>query len=273
MHLKQFLTGKVFMKHLFYLVFLTLVLVIVTLTFLRIYTRHGKDFPVPDLYGMGKDEYDGILAKVRLRYRVVDTSYNEGVKPGGVIDQVPDAGYHVKRGRTILLTINATSPEMVAMPPVTDISYRQAAVQLEQVGLFPGIISYEPSEFQNLVLKAKFNGIEIKEGDMVTKGSTIDLVLGSGAEGATIVPPDLKGLTSGEARFRLTSVSLQLGSVICDETILTSADSLSAFVYRQHPDPRFASMLYPGSSVDIWLTTDPSKFPQKASEAEEQLDF
>jgi beta-lactam-binding protein with PASTA domain len=272
MSLKQFLTSKIFLKQLVYSVVLTLVLVILTLALLRIYTRHGSDFPVPDVSGMVQDEFESILAKAHLRYRVIDTSYIEGVKPGGVIDQVPDAGHHVKRGRTILLTINATSPGMVAMPQVTDISYRQASVQLEQAGLVPGNISYEPSEFQNLVLKAKLNGREIRAGEMVTKGSIIDLVLGTGAGGATIVPPDLKGLTSGEARFRLESLSLRLGSVICDETILTPADSLSSFVYRQHPDPRFATMLYPGSAVDIWLTTDPSKFPKKEPE-EEQLDF
>jgi beta-lactam-binding protein with PASTA domain len=271
MSLKQFLTSRVFLKQLIYAVILTLALVIVTLAFLRIYTRHGADFPVPDVYGMAEDEYDGILKKVHLRYRVVDTSYNEGVKPGGVIDQIPDAGHHVKRNRTVLLTINATSPGVVAMPQVTDISYRQAAVQLESAGLFPGNISYEPSEFQNLVLKAKMNGREIRAGETVTKGSIIDLVLGSGGGGASIEAPDLMGLTSGEARYRLASKSLQLGSVICDATILTAADSISAFIYRQHPGPRYSTLLYPGSAVDIWLTTDPSKYPK--DEPKEELDF
>lgn len=272
MSLKQFLTSRTFAKHFIASIVVTLVLITLVLLFLRIYTRHGREYVVPDLTGMTEDEFREALDNVHLRFRVADTTYNADVKPGGVIDQVPDAGAGVKRNRIIFLTVNATSPGMVALPQVADISYRQAVAQLESAGLTAGNITYEPSEFQNLVLKAKTNGRVITEGEMVAKGSVIDLVLGSGDGGTTIQPPDLKGFTPDEARISLERISLHLGAFIYDETVLTAADTLAARIFRQHPDPKLTAHTFANSSVDIWLTVDPAKFTKETDE-EEDLNF
>ncbi len=273
MNLKDFLTSRIFVKQLIASIAITLALVLLILLSLRLYTRHGRDFPVPDVFGMTEDEYSETLDDVHLKFRVVDTAYNINVKPGGVIDQIPEAGHKVKRNRTILLTINATSPGKVALPKVTDISYRQAAVQLESAGLFAGKVTYEPSEFQNLVLKATLNGREIFEGEMVTKGTVIDLVLGSGEGGDRAFLPDLKGLSMDEANNILAGASFRFGSVIYDETVITASDSLVARIFRQNPDPEYSALAFSGSAIDVWLSADPSKYAKKETEKQEVLDF
>ncbi len=264
MSLKQFLTSRIFFQQLLLVIAVTLGFIILLLMALRIYTFHGEAFPVPDVYGMTEDQFEEALDDADLKYKVVDSSYNEQLKPGAVIDQIPEAGHKVKRDRTIFLTLNAVSPGSVIFPRVTDISHRQAIVQLESVGLIPGKVTFEPSEFQNLVLKAKLNGREIGEGEMVIVGSTIDLVLGSGHSGNSTVLPDLKGMTLGEARIALANNSLNLGSHFFDETIATPSDSLIARVFRQHPQPKYSFQTSAGTEVDIWLTTDDSKLTDKS---------
>lgn len=266
MSLKQFLTSRVFSQQLLLVIAVTLGFIILVLMALRMYTHHGEAFPVPDVYGMTEDQFEEAIEDADLKYKVIDSAYNEQLKPGGVIGQIPEAGHKVKRDRTIFLTLNAVSPGTVSFPRVTDISHRQAIVQLESVGLVPGKVTFEPSEFQNLVLKAKLNGREIGEGEMVTVGSTIDLVLGSGQSGNSTVLPDLKGMTLGEARIALANNSLNLGTHFFDESIANPADSLIARVYRQHPQPKFSFHTSAGTEVDVWLTTDDSKLKDESQE-------
>ena len=134
MSLKQFLKSKIFLKQLLYAAGITLVLVILALLFLRIYTRHGEAFPVPDVYGLTEEDFEEVIHKARLKYRIIDSTYNPEFKPGGVIDQIPDAGHRVKKHRMVYLTLNNRTPEKVAIPRLTDIGYRQAVVQLESAG-------------------------------------------------------------------------------------------------------------------------------------------
>ncbi len=104
MSLKEFLTSKVFLKHFLALIALTFVLIIFALLSLRFYTHHGEAFLVPNVYGLTEGEYSRVLSKANLHYTVVDSTYNDQIKPGGVVDQVPEAGHKVKRKRVIYLT-------------------------------------------------------------------------------------------------------------------------------------------------------------------------
>jgi eukaryotic-like serine/threonine-protein kinase len=273
MSVKQFLRSKIFLKHLLLSFAVTLGLIFFILLVLKIYTRHGQGFPVPDVSGMTEEKFSEVLDDAHLKYKVIDSTYNPAIAPGGVVGQIPNVGHKVKRNRTIYLTINTKAPEQVEVPKLTDISYRQAVAQLESVGLLPGKIIYESSEFQNLVLRARYDGRDIAEGEKVVKGSIIDLVLGTGeSEGAGILP-DLRGMTVSEAMTILSNSSLNLGNVYYDETILTSTDTLTARIYRQHPNPDFSFQTTVGSNIDVWLSTDRSKFRRESDQKKDDSDF
>ncbi len=273
MSLKQFLTSKTFVKHLLLSFALTLLLIFFILLVLRIYTRHGQAFPVPDVSGMTEEKFAEILDDAHLKFRVIDSTYNPDLIPGAVVDQIPDAGHKVKKGRVVYLTINTKAPEEVSLPKLTDISYRQAVAQLESAGLLPGKIIYEPSEYQNLVLKAKLNGQNVSEGQKVPKGTIIDLVLGSGENSGTSILPDLRGMPLSEATIILTNNSLTIGSVFYDETVVTPEDSAAAVVYRQHPSPDFTFQAATGTGVDVWLTMDKSKVNKAGENTRQESDF
>jgi len=260
MSIKRFLTSRLFFKHLILSIVISLAGVLFILTILKFYTQHGESSPVPDLYGLTENEFSRVLHKSGMRYEIIDSTYMEEVVAGGVIDQVPEAGHHVKQNRVIFLTINAVAPEQVPVPRLTDISLRQSLSQLEASGLLPGEITYKPSEFHNLVLQATINGREIRAGESVSRGTRVDLTVGTGDNQQAVYLPDVKGLTLEMARQIISESMLNVGAVIYDISVVNRYDSLNARVWRQHPDVSVSSLVNTGSSIDLWVSLDESRF-------------
>ena len=185
-------------------------------------------------------------------------------KPGTVVEQNPVAGTKVKQNRRVFLTINAQSPKKVQMPDVVGVTLRQAKAILDQQGLIIGVLTFVPDIAVNNVLEQKYKGKTIKPGDMISKGSRVDLVLGRGMMGEQTGLPILIGLTQAEARARLIDASLNLGQVKYDETIKDYKDTLNAMVYSQYPAySRFIAInpINFGARVDIWLTLNEDRIP------------
>jgi len=261
MSLKNFITSRVFLKHLTLAVLLVALVIFITLQRLNSYTHHGESFPVPNYKGLTMNEIEAIADEHNLKFQIIDSMHFDDAKPGAVVEQVPEAGFKVKRNRIIFLTINSSVPEKVVLPKLTDISFRQALGLMENCGVVPGNITYQPSEYNNLVLKVEQNTTELKQGDIVQKGSSIDLVIGSNSGVQDTPLPNLTGMTFSEADTLLTSYMLNTGTLIWDESVITSEDSLSAVVWKQYPGKniRLVSL---GTSVDLWLTLDSLKIPQ-----------
>jgi beta-lactam-binding protein with PASTA domain len=186
-----------------------------------------------------------------------------------VVEQVPEANAKVKRNRVVFLTINSTVPEKVTLPKLTDISFRQAQALIENCGILLGNITYEPSEYNNLVLKVEQNANELKQGDMIFKGSSVDLIIGSSSGNQDTPLPNLTGLTLTWADSILNNNFLKPGVVIFDETVITSEDTLSAFVWKQYPSIKNARIVSLGTSVDLWFTLDSIKIQKIATQVTE----
>lgn len=259
MSFTRFLTSRTFLVNLILAAALLAIILFITMKGLEKYTRHGQSNPVPEFTGMLPAEAQKIAHQQNLKVEIVDSLFLENTEPGVVVDQIPRPGHGVKQNRTIFLTINSTQPEMVTLPQLTDISFRQAQVLAENSGLQIGNIFYQPSEYDNLVLNVQIDSTDIGPGKQLPKGTSVDLIVGRKHGNQTTSLPDLIGLTVDEAQATLTSAMLNTGVVIYDESILTSVDSLSARVWRQRPNPRVTGSILPGSSVDIWVTVDQLK--------------
>lgn len=252
-------TSRIFLINLLIAAGLVLLLIFVTLKLLEVYTRHGQSNPVPDFIGMSQPEAHKVARHHHLRIEVVDSVFVDDIAPGAVVDQIPEPGHGVKENRTIFVSVNSSQPELVTLPQLTDISFRQAQVLIENSGFIVGDISFRPSEFHNLVLEVQKDSERVRSGQKLPKGSRIDLVLGRAQGNASTILPDLTGLTAEEAEQLLMNMMLNSGVIIYDNTVQTSEDSLSARVWRQRPTPRTTSTINMGSSVDIWVTTDSLK--------------
>ena len=268
MSLKKFLTSSIFLKHLGAAIVLMIVLIFVTMQALKVYTRHGISYPVPDFSGMFEQEALEVAKNMNILAEVVDSIYSSDAPPGVIVDQIPVAGFRVKENRVVSLTINSIMPEQVVLPQLINISIRQAMVLAENNGLQIGQITYEPSEFNDLVLKVRTGLDEIYPGKLLHKGATIDLVIGRMYGNAEVPLPDLIGLTRDEAQNYLMNYMLNMGVTLYDASVITDEDSLNARVWRQTPSPNVTRNVYTGTSVDIWVSVDSSRF-QPVEELEE----
>lgn len=271
MSLKNFLQSKQFLLHISLIVLVFVVLLLLTTTFLSLYTHHGKAYAVPDFSGLSLNEADNEATNSKLKLEIIDSLYVPEAVPGTVIDQYPNPGYQVKQGRTIFLTIAAMMPELVDVPRVVDISLREAIARLEIAGLVVGRIEYKPSEFINLVLEIRHNGQRLTTTDKLPKGSDVVLWVGKGLSDQRIAVPSVIGLTQTEAESRLYSSSLNIGALVYDSTIVAQDDTLNAVIWKQSPAPFSGREVELGASIDLWLTTDHSKVEQHDEEVE--IDF
>lgn len=261
MSLKNFIFSKVFLKNLGLLLIIVAGAVILLLIWLNIYTRHGQARAVPNFMGLTMEETTALAKKSRMKFQVIDSVYTSLVPRGCVAEQNPKPGFRVKKWRNIILTINAFRPEMVAIPDLKDLPLRQAIALIEDAGLEMGELKYKADLSINVVLSQLHNGKETLPGDSIQKGSVIDLLLGKGLSNQRTPVPDLTGMRLEPARNKIFGASLNLGTYIFDNTILTSEDSLNAFVYKQNPEYKEEASLQLGSSIYLWLTVDSIKLP------------
>lgn len=259
MSFKKFLASRTFFIHLFIAIALVAALLLVTMKVLNTYTRHGQSYPVPDMFGLTDTEAAKLAQQQNLKVVVIDSVFTEKVAPGAIVEQQPNAGFGVKENRTIFLTINSTQKEKVVLPKLTNISFRQAQVLVENCGLQIGEISYQPSEYNDLVLKIEQDSVEIFEGNVLLKGSRVDFTVGRDPENEQTPLPNLIGLRPEEAKEILTNAMLNFGVLIYDETISTAEDSTNAVIWRQRPDSEINSSVKLGTSVDLWITVDEEK--------------
>ncbi len=259
MSFKNFIFSKTFLKNTGIAAVIVVGLVMALLIWLNFYTRHGQSRPVPDFKGLTMERTIETARKARVRYQIIDSVYTAEVPKGCIAEQNPKPGFRVKKWRNVMLTINAFSPEMVAMPNLVNLPKRQAMALIEGAGLEMGTPRYVPDISFDVVLEQLYNGRNIREGDSIQKGSVIDLVLGKGLSNQRTSVPYLIGLGLETAKDRIFGASLTLVTSIYDNTVVNGTDSANAFVYKQNPDYSAEATLQLGSSIYLWFTTDSTK--------------
>lgn len=255
----------IIIKNLTLAILIILTVLVIFFTWLKIFTRHGEAYSVPDLTDLTIKEVEKLLESRNLRWEVFDSVFTNDHERGTVVEQNPKPGFNVKKYRKIYLTMNAINPERVAMPNLVNITIRQAQSRLESSGLKIGKITYEPDLGINIILAQKHKGININEGDTIVKGSFIDLVLGRGLSGETTKVPNLIGLTEEEATLKAADSYLRLGAIVPDPFI-KDENRQSAKIYKQRPAHNKNISISLGSSIDIWLTLDSTIFSSEMSD-------
>lgn len=236
------------------------------------YTHHGESEVIPDLRGSYVEEAEVMLAKHGLYPQVIDSVYIRGKKLGTIIEQIPPANSTVKRDRPIYLIINSSQVRQVALPDVSDVSYRQADAMLKSIGLNVASVEYAPSEYKDLVSDVKYRGRSILPGTRVPEGSSLVLVVGSGLGEGTVVPA-IKGLGLEEASLQISTAMFIVGAVNYD--VPPSGNESDYVIYRQRPAA--GSSLPAGSRIDIYLSKDKSRMDEvfeediKSDDTEEQF--
>ena len=231
MNFIQFITTRRFLKHLAYSILLFVVLAWITLSVLKMYTRHNQVAVTPNFVNLSMDQVNSLESSKDFDLVVVDSVYDYTRKPGTVISQDPLPETKVKPGRAIYLSLVSYMPEQVSMPDLMDLSLRRAKALLQTYGLKLGGIRIIPDMAENAVLKVFVNGRIVKPGTPIHKGSIVDLVIGSGTGAGAQAIPFLIGKSRESARSELT----RLGFTVTDEFYSGDCDSTNGLVYEQTP--------------------------------------
>lgn len=240
---------------------------------LKIMTKHNREISVPDFREMSMEEAEYAAKKADVRLDVVDSVFVRRLAPGSVFSQNPAAGSAVKKGRRILITINANQPKMVPMPNLVGLSLRQAKTELYSRGLSIRRISYVSDIATNNVLEQRYNGRKIASGQEVESESAIDLVLGLNDEDSYTFVPYVCGYKLSIAEDNIYDNSLNVGTVRYDSSVETYEDTLNAVVYMQAPSNVNEPHLR-GSRVNLVLTVDQTKLavPVEIESEQEETD-
>ena len=236
------------------IVFVVALVVVINLL-LGMFTNHGETITVPDLTSMSVSEASREAGSHKLRVEVTDSIFVRRMAKGAVYSQNPKAGSQVKKGRRILLTINALHSKKVTMPNLVGYSMRQAKPERNSSPRTHGKLPYASDIATYTDLRQVYNNREIKPGKQIESGAVIDLVVGLNPTDNQTYIPDLKGMKYLRAVDAIHDNSLNVRKVSFDSNVRTYADSLNAVVYRQSPTASNAPILM-GSDVSIYLSLE-----------------
>ena len=227
---------------------------------LNLITRHGKTVVTPDFSNLTLSQARQLARQGDVNVKVVDSVFVRRLAGGVVYRQQPKAGETVKKGRNIFLTINSVVPRKVVMPNLYGYSVTEALSELRNRGLNAGRLNYVKDMATNNVLAQHCEGKEVRAGQEVVSGSVIDLTVGVGEQDNKTSVPKLTGMKYLSATDAIRERFLNVGRVSFDADIRSYADSMNAVVYKQDAAGSVRTL---GSSVNISLTLNPEKLPQK----------
>jgi len=227
----DYLQTKSFRNNLLAAIATVAILLFIAFFSLRYYTKHGQGLNVPAVKGLSFNQAVSKLEDLGLRYEV-DSVYIMDMPPGTVIDQDPEANTFVKDNRTIYLTINTAQAPNVKFPEIQYKSFIEAQSIIHSFGLKVGDTVYKADVSKDVVLEVSFGGQAIKPGDVIPKGSKIDMLLSDGRGNEDVDIPALLGFTKGEAAFSLRGSNLKLGTITYEGAI---TDTANAVIVAQSP--------------------------------------
>ena len=149
---------------------------------LDVYTDHGEEIEVPDLYGQNIEVAKKKLESIGLDYLIIGKAYREKVPDRAVIIQSVAAGEKVKAGRVIELFINTLTPT-IEIPDgiIGNCTLMEARTILTNIGFKLAPIEYVKGEAKDWVLQIKSRGKVLKGGDKVSAKAPLVLVVSDGS--------------------------------------------------------------------------------------------
>ncbi|NLZ45417.1 MAG: Stk1 family PASTA domain-containing Ser/Thr kinase [Clostridiales bacterium] len=165
-------------------------------------TDDGTRVSVPNFVNMSvsevKETYGNTFQfQTSLEY---SSEHDEGI----VMKQGTAVGTSVKKGVTIVLTVSK-GQRMLPVPDVTNMTYEDAASELEKYGFVATKITQpDDSVMVNYVIRTT-----PESNEEAAYGSTITVIVSSGALETNVKVPKLIGLTESEAISKLNELKLK----------------------------------------------------------------
>ncbi|MCX2719295.1 PASTA domain-containing protein [Lentiprolixibacter aurantiacus] len=176
-----FLKSRVFLINIGLALVAVVVIVYLSMQWLKSSTNHGEFVEVPDLAKLSVMEMRETLETAGLRYEVLDSAnFNPDYPRFSIIEQDPPAGNKVKTNRKIYVTVNPSGYKKVTIPKIIQVTQRNATSMLRAVGLEVDRVTYIDELGKDMVYYIKYKGKRMNPGDKLPKTSKLELICGNG---------------------------------------------------------------------------------------------
>ena len=174
-----------------------------------VYIRKEKTIRLIDIKNKKLDRAILELDSEGFKGMVFDTVYTSEIEPQTVIDQYPEPGKKIKKGRTVRLKISRPE-KMIFVPNLVGQSKRSSEIALRQIGLELDTIY---NEFNPDYPKGTVAWQFPKAGDYINKGLGIQLTVSQGLPPDFFQVPQLFGLSLNKAKEELARSRLKVGKI------------------------------------------------------------
>lgn len=234
-------------------------IVIIITTFLIVWSIIGKKSEVPDFTGKTFEQAVEIAKDREIYIRNTAEEYSDKIKEGGIISQSVEAGYDIKKGDTIDVTISLGTGKFQLDNFVgMDISEVYRKVQNIDINLIEEYIEHDEIEIGKVIKQSPKAGKSINIGDEVT------LYISKGAEEKLVIVPNLINLTETEAKSTLINVGLSVGRISMSESNSVEAGSVIS------QSINYGNEVEEGKAISLVISSGRSKETTTVETTEEQ---
>lgn len=237
-----------------------ILVVLITLFWLRSYTNHGQKLELSDYVGINYDTAQKDANENSFNLVIKDSIHRVGIKGGEILDQIPVAYSKVKENRTVYVTVakyNADLLKLEDLPALYGKEYASKKRELGYLGIEAEIKGsrYDTGEPDH-ILEVWQDGKQIVgknikgKGVMVPKGGKLSFVL-SKNRGGVFDLPDLRCMQVFAAKFSLSGQDVTIGNITEDGPI---DNRENAWIISQYPPYSFGSTIEMGSAIDITIS-------------------
>lgn len=201
---------KKYIKYLIVISIISLIIIILfELIIMPVYVRQGRSKKLVDVTSMDTKSALIMIKTSGFKGVIADTVFTSEVEANIVLDQHPEPGAIVKKGRTVRLKISYAE-KLVFVPNIVGQSQRSANLLLYQVGLKIGAISkaYSSTYPSGVIIDQMPDSTET-----LAKGHNVRVVISKGRSPNDIQVPSLFGLSKDSAELELQKAGLKIGKV------------------------------------------------------------
>lgn len=196
---------------------------------------------VPDLVSKDVVYALEVLSDLGLNTKVKKSEFHPIVPKHHIIDQAPEPGTEIKRGRDVRLMISKGARSVV-FPNVVGIDISIAGIIIAENDLHQRNLSYTYSQTQP---KGKILSQSPRVGTKGKRGDTIDILVSSGPKAEWLRMMELKGLGLDDAIEIIEKHQLAVGTITQVSNVTMALDAVLT------QDPKAGFPVLPGKTVDL----------------------
>lgn len=193
---------------------------------------------VPDVIGLTQSEAQEALLAEGLQAGDAETVSHPTASFGNVVWQDPPTGVVVPEGWSVQLSVSQ-GPQQIPVPDVANYTGELARLLIESAGLTPVI-----DRVQTPLPRGEVENTRPRAGVTLRPGDSVRVLVSVGP--ATVVMPDLLGMTLEQAQDTLEALGLVMGTFRRGR----SRAQVEGAIFQQQPPG--GTLTAPGTNVTGW---------------------